>query len=152
MSKEFDKPALLSAYPHITQLPVIWNDMDAMKHVNNTVYFRYLETGRINFLHEFPGPLADPGEQDNSVGIALAETKCRFKVSLTYPDEILIGSAVGEIGEYHFTIVQKIYSKKMDLIASEGESRLVYYDYGKKQKALIEGAILKTLQANQLPQ
>lgn len=29
-----------------TRFPVRWGDMDAMGHVNNTVYFRYLETAR----------------------------------------------------------------------------------------------------------
>ena len=28
-------------------LPIRWGDMDAMGHVNNTVYFRYMETVRI---------------------------------------------------------------------------------------------------------
>lgn len=149
-AKNIDTPTLLARYPYITQLPVIWNDMDAMQHVNNTVYFRYLETARINFLHEMPNELGDPGEQEHSLGIALAETRCRFKVSLTYPDEILIGTAVGEIGERQFTIVQEIYSTKMELIAAEGDSRLVYFDYANKKKALIEGAMLESLTANQL--
>lgn len=28
-------------------MPIRWGDMDAMGHVNNTVYFRYLESARI---------------------------------------------------------------------------------------------------------
>lgn len=33
-----------------TRFPVRWGDMDAMGHVNNTVYFRYLETARIDWM------------------------------------------------------------------------------------------------------
>ena len=32
-------------------IPMRWGDMDAMGHVNNTTYFRYLETIRIDWLH-----------------------------------------------------------------------------------------------------
>ena len=29
-------------------IPIRWGDMDAMNHVNNTTYVRYLETSRID--------------------------------------------------------------------------------------------------------
>jgi len=32
------------------RFPVRWGDMDAMGHVNNTVYFRYLESARIEWM------------------------------------------------------------------------------------------------------
>lgn len=32
------------------RFPVRWGDMDAMGHVNNTAYSRYLETARIEWL------------------------------------------------------------------------------------------------------
>ena len=31
-------------------IPIRWGDMDAMGHVNNTVYFRYLESTRIDWF------------------------------------------------------------------------------------------------------
>lgn len=31
-------------------MPIRWGDMDAMGHVNNTVYFQYLEQARIEWL------------------------------------------------------------------------------------------------------
>ena len=32
-------------------MPIRWGDMDAMGHVNNTVYFRYMEQTRIEWLY-----------------------------------------------------------------------------------------------------
>jgi acyl-CoA thioester hydrolase len=40
-------------------IPMRWGDMDAMGHVNNTIYFRYLEIARVDWLQQFnaaPGP------------------------------------------------------------------------------------------------
>ena len=34
-------------YPVVIEQPLIWGDMDAYQHVNNTVYFRYFEDVRI---------------------------------------------------------------------------------------------------------
>ena len=36
-------------------IPIRWGDMDAMGHVNNTIYFRYLEIVRIEWLHSVAG-------------------------------------------------------------------------------------------------
>ena len=33
-----------------TRFPVRWGDMDVMGHVNNTMYFRYMESARIDWL------------------------------------------------------------------------------------------------------
>ena len=33
-------------------IPIRWGDMDAMGHVNNTIYFRYLEILRIEYEAE----------------------------------------------------------------------------------------------------
>jgi len=35
---------------HVERIPIRWGDMDAMGHVNNTVYFRYMEQTRINWF------------------------------------------------------------------------------------------------------
>ena len=38
---------------HTVTTPIRWGDMDAMGHVNNTVYFRYMEQARIEWLESF---------------------------------------------------------------------------------------------------
>lgn len=35
---------------HITQVPIRWGDMDVYEHVNNTIYFRYAEQARIEWM------------------------------------------------------------------------------------------------------
>ena len=144
------KKVPFEAYKSTLSLPVLWNDMDAMQHVNNTVYFRYLEAGRIAFLRDVWGSTADMAKESGEKNIALAEVRCRFKVSLTFPDTIIIGSAIREIGEHHFMIQQEIFSEKLGFVAAEGDARLVHFDYAKKQKAVIEGELEAVLQQHML--
>ena len=40
----------LPDYPVVIQQTVAWGDMDAYRHVNNVVYFRYLENARLEYL------------------------------------------------------------------------------------------------------
>ena len=54
---------LVSDYPSVISLPVLWGDMDAFQHVNNTASVRWFESSRIRLI-EHPtltdGP-RDPG-------------------------------------------------------------------------------------------
>ena len=47
---------------HVERIPIRWGDMDAMGHVNNTIYFRYLEIVRIEWLHRVAGAPDPTGE------------------------------------------------------------------------------------------
>ena len=35
---------------HTALIPIRWGDMDAYNHVNNTIYFRYMEQVRVEYL------------------------------------------------------------------------------------------------------
>lgn len=141
-----DTPEALAEYPHVLSMPVIWNDLDAMNHVNNTVYFRYLETGRIGFLTSLAAEAISPSAEGLTTSFALAEVSCRFKVPLTFPDEILVASGIEEIGEHHVLIKQAIYSKQLGFVVAEGSGKMVYYDHVNKQRAPIAGDFLAQLQ------
>src|SRR5262249_44770182 len=47
---EGEPVALLAALPVIVELPVVWGEMDAYRHVNNAVYFRYFESARLEYF------------------------------------------------------------------------------------------------------
>lgn len=136
----------LSAYRHQSERRVVWGDMDAMQHVNNTKYFYYCETTRLDFLRAVLPQIGGEPPHQASTGIALAETGCRFKVSLTYPDDLIIGTGVSMIGETEFELTHAIYSQKLNLIAAQATARMVYYDFAQRKRAVLDQAILNILQ------
>ena len=123
------KPNPMSRFNFTVEIDVAWGDMDAMSHVNNTVYFKYMETARIEFFSQFFDQLAKVGNTTITNGLALAEARCRFKVPLTYPDKVIVGCGVGQVDESQFMVIQEIYSTKMECVAAEGDGRMVSYDY-----------------------
>jgi acyl-CoA thioester hydrolase len=127
-----DVPDRLGGYAVVVDAPVNWYEMDAFGHVNNMVYFRYFEMARIAYYEmldvpEFIG--RDP------VGPILAETSCRFRAPLVYPDKISIGARVKAVGDDRFTFGHAVFSHKLQRIAAEGEALTVCYDYRQERKA-----------------
>ena len=129
---------LLAGYPVIIEIPVAWGEMDAFQHVNNIVYFRYFESGRIAYFERagMMNLMADTG-----VGPILASAATKFKFPLTYPDTVLVGTRVGEIGEDRFVMHYRAVSQRHGKVAADGEGVIVAYDYGTQRKARLPDSV-----------
>jgi acyl-CoA thioester hydrolase len=57
-----------------------WGDMDALGHMNNTVYFRYLEQARISWFDSIGCDYRTQAE-----GPILGSISCRFVLPAVYP-------------------------------------------------------------------
>ena len=66
---------------HSVSVPVRWGDMDAQGHVNNTVYFRYMEQARVEWLESL---LTHAGDV-NGLGSVIVNASCTFLLPLCYP-------------------------------------------------------------------
>lgn len=126
--------SLLAGFPVVSELPVVWGEMDAMGHVNNIVYFRYFETARIAYFERvhFLQEMASSG-----VGPILASTRCRFKAPLTYPDRVHVGARASDLAEDRFLMHYVVVSEARGRIAAEGDGLIVAYDYRAGQKAAL---------------
>lgn len=78
---------------HTMRIPIRWGDMDAMGHVNNTVYFRYFESIRIEYLHSIAPPPNANGE-----GFIVANAFCNYLRQLRYPGEVVATLSIGAVG------------------------------------------------------
>ena len=78
-------------------IPMRWGDMDAMGHVNNATYCRYLETIRIDWLHSI-GAVPQP----NGHGPVIVNAFCNFYKQLEYPGDVLIKMYASDPGRTTF--------------------------------------------------
>jgi len=134
---------LLADYPVIVESPVIWGDMDAYEHVNNTVYFRYFESARIAFFDQLK---FKDVKDETGIGPILASTQCRFRIPLTYPDTVSIGARVSDVQGDRFTMHYRVVSHQHKKIAAEGEGLLIAYDYKALTKAALPEIIFQRIQ------
>ena len=119
---------------HSLVMPIRWGDMDAMGHVNNTVYFRYLEQARIDWFVQLGTP-ADPGRE---FGPVVINAHCAFMKQLRYPGEIEVVTYVGEIGRSSFETIQEIRRiDSPDVIAASGGAKVVWIDYRREKSVVL---------------
>jgi len=126
------------------EAPVSWGDLDAFKHVNNTIYFRWFESARIRYFQEvgFLEHLEATG-----IGPILAETTCRFRLPLTYPDVVTASAEAIDLGEDRFTMRYRVHSRQHGRLAAEGEGRIVCFDYRNNCKAPLPANIRAAIEA-----
>ena len=79
---------------HTSLIPIRWGDMDAYRHVNNTVYFRYMEQTRISWIDTW----GRTGNATDEEGPVIATASCQFRRPLKYPGSIEIRLYAGKIG------------------------------------------------------
>ncbi|MCC6621994.1 MAG: acyl-CoA thioesterase [Deltaproteobacteria bacterium] len=126
---------LLQGFPVVVTIPVAWGDMDAFQHVNNTRLFRYMEDARIAYF-ERTG-VADLSGTPAGVGPILAQTSCRFRAPLRYPDEVQVGARVVGAGQHSFKMEYRVVSVALHKVVAIGSAIVVAYDYVEEKKALL---------------
>lgn len=116
---------------HVLRMPIRWGDMDAMGHVNNTVYFRYLEQARIEWFTE-AGFQPDPKGE----GPVIVNAHCSFIRQLRYPGDIEVRTYVGPPGRSSFETIQEIRRVDApDVLAAEGGAKVVWVNFPMEKSA-----------------
>jgi acyl-CoA thioester hydrolase len=116
---------------HTARIPIRWGDMDAFGHVNNTVYFRYMEIVRVEWINELMARSLEQGE-----GPVLINTQCTFLRQLTFPGDVELKLFAGPPGRssvesrYEFRLVGE-----PDVLYAEGTAKIVWVNY-KEQKSV----------------
>ena len=89
---------------HTTIIPVRWGDMDAFGHVNNTVYFRYMEQTRIEWMESF----LELGSFGQFLPVLVA-TQCDFLQAVKYPSQVEVHISLGKVGRSSFETHYHLY-------------------------------------------
>jgi acyl-CoA thioester hydrolase len=118
---------------HELDLSLRWGDMDAMGHIDNTLYFRYLESCRLDWEYKL-GASTDLSGQ----GPVIVNALCNFLRQLTCPGEVRVTMHLAEVGpssiDSHHTIERLDEPRP---VYAEGGARMVWTDYVAKKSAPI---------------
>src|SRR6516165_3510143 len=117
---------LLAGYPVVIELPVVWGEMDSYRHVNNVVYFRWLESARVEYIRRL-----DWFEFERATGIGriLAATQARCGKPLTYPDKVSVTARAVSLAQDRFEVDHLVVSHRLGAVAAAGQGTTVTYDY-----------------------
>jgi acyl-CoA thioester hydrolase len=108
---------------HVTHLPIRWGDMDAYGHVNNTVYFRYAEQARCEWLSKI-GCIVGP------VGVApvIINASCTFFKPMTHPGTVEVRMLGGEPGRSSLETFYEMRLVGGDELYCDGAAKIVWTD------------------------
>lgn len=129
---------------HEIVVPIRWGDMDAMGHVNNTLYFRYMEIARLDWFYGVGLPIDPKGE-----GPVIVNAFCNFIRQFEFPGDVLVRTYVGAMGNASFDTFHDM--RRTDdpaTVCANGGATVVWVDFPKQKsvplsdraRALIEGA------------
>ena len=110
---------------HELVIPIRWGDMDAMGHVNNTVYFRYFEIVRLDWLFR-----VRPADEPQDCGPVIVNAYCSFLRQLEYPGAIVARQYTARAGRSSFeTYVTLERTDAPGVRCAEGGAKAVWRDH-----------------------
>ena len=94
-------------WPISTEIKVNWGDMDALGHVNHSVYAKWMETVRMIYFSEVG--MMDLYD-DSNIGPILARIEIDYELPIVFPDVVTVSTSVSRIGNSSFDMKYKIES------------------------------------------
>ena len=123
-------------------IPMRWGDMDAMGHVNNTIYFRYMETVRLEWLFRAGGAGDTHGN-----GPVIVNAFCNFIVQLKYPGDLLAKHHVANPGRSSFdTYITLERTDAPGVICASGGAKTVWVNHAQEKSMPLPSALRRLLE------
>ncbi|MER3417371.1 MAG: acyl-CoA thioesterase [Gemmataceae bacterium] len=134
----------LQGFPVVVEFLVAWGEMDAYRHVNNVVYFRYFENARLEYFRRIDW---FGFEAATGIGPILASTEARFRRPLTYPDRVAVGARIASCGTDRLFMEYAVCSQKLGDIAATGKATIVTFHYPSGQKVSVPEELRHRIEA-----
>jgi acyl-CoA thioester hydrolase len=114
---------------HEMIVPMRWGDMDTLGHVNNTLYFRYMEIVRLDWIFQLGGRTDPAGH-----GLLIVNAFCNFLRQLDFPGELRVTMYVANPGRSSFETYHTLErTDAPGVVCAEGGARVVWADYPAKK-------------------
>ena len=137
------QPEPRSAYKAFRPIGTRWSDNDVYGHVNNVVYYGWFDTA-VN------GLLIEQGAVDiHSGGVIglVIETQCNYFAPLAFPDAVVAGIRVAQIGSSSVRYEVGIFpSDSGQLCAAKGHFIHVYVDRATRRPTPLPLQLLAVLE------
>ena len=116
-----------------TSVSTRWGDADMLGHINNVIFVRYLESGRLDYLDrvlglKFKQPLAQ--------GILVADMKVSYLSQAHHPTNFQVATRVSRIGNTSFDVLANIYNENGTAVVAS-KAVCVWFDFVLNQKQLV---------------
>lgn len=112
-------------FRHRTTLGVRFRDIDAFGHVNNAVFFSYVEQARIRYLLD----VLATDEPFDRLPLILARVELDFRAPIFFGDDVIVETRVDRIGRSSIAMTHRITAGTGERLVADVDTVLVTYDY-----------------------
>lgn len=124
--KHETKGAERVVYHHTMPIQLRFTDADRFGHVNNSVYFQYYDTAKVDYFDKVG---ANIFHRDHAMVIAHIE--CNFLAQVYTTDNVAVQTAITHIGHRSMKLSQRLIDQQTGEVKCEGFSIMVAYDLEK---------------------
>jgi len=114
-----------------TPIEIRFVDLDAYGHVNNAVFFTYLETARVKLFQQRFGSFLESG-----LLFLVVRAECDYRLPIQLDDQLHISIAVVQIKHSSFEFDYRLHNSSGKLFA-EAKTMMVSYDPEAKRPVAI---------------
>ena len=137
-----DLATLEKQYPVSTEIKVKRGEMDAFQHLNNTVYIRYIEDGRIDLFEKLG---MSKNMKNLNIGAILASIQCDYLAPVTYPDTLIVFSTATQTGAKKIELEHKLWSTRQNRLVAKSTGVGVYYNFKISKSCTIPDSVVAQL-------
>jgi len=112
-------------FRHRTTLQVRFRDIDAFGHVNNAVFFSYVEQARIRYLLD----VLHPDMGFDRLPLILARVELDYRSPLMFGEEVTVETRVDRVGRTSFAMGHRMTATPDERTVGDVRTVLVTYDY-----------------------
>jgi len=130
---------------HETIIAIRWGDMDSYRHINNTVYFRYMEQARIEWITSLGFSCTAEKE-----AMIMVNGFCNFYKQVSYPASLRVSTFVGQIGNSTVDLINTMEligtgTDQEPVLCAAGGATMLWVDLEKNKSMPWPESVLKVL-------
>lgn len=123
------------------QVKPFWSQMDALGHLNNSVYFTFCEQARIEWFERIG--LVDSVMGKSKFGPVVINASCTFLKPVVYHCDLFVSMYSEGPGRSSFVTHYEIYDNQY--LYATGSSKIVWIDFEQGKSVIIPDEIRKYL-------
>ena len=112
-------------FRHRTTLQVRFRDIDAFGHVNNAVFFSYVEQARIRYLLD----VLQPDVDFDRLPLILARVELDYRSPILFDEEVTVETRLDRVGRTSFGMSHRMTAGPDARLVGDVHTVLVTYDY-----------------------
>ena len=116
-------------YRHRTSLQVRFRDIDAFGHVNNAVFFSYVELARIRYLLD----VLQPEVSFDRMPLILARVELDYRSPIGFGEVVAVDTRVERVGRTSFAMAHRMTAGPDERLVGDVQTVLVTYDYAESR-------------------